>query len=190
MSAHLIEVEHHGNLQTNRGTTRRVVSFEEWPSLINVVTRSQQVVEPPKARNSPLAPEEIEITYLPRNDPLMILYRHYLLQRFKKRSIVIRSTPSEYGELILANGKPLAAVFYKKEKNVEFISNIEVLPEFTDSHSMMFILSAIHDFRLKTKIPGKTTIYIKQINDILVNSERGREIRTLIRDMNLDLVPI
>ena len=41
LSAHLIEVECHGNLQTNRGTTRQVVSFEERPSLINVVTRSQ-----------------------------------------------------------------------------------------------------------------------------------------------------
>ncbi|MHA1399703.1 MAG: hypothetical protein ACTSQE_05115 [Candidatus Heimdallarchaeaceae archaeon] len=137
-----------------------------------------------------LSNKQIEVIYIPRTDPLLILYRDFLLERFKVRSLFTRSLPSEYAELILGNGKPMAVVHYKAEDNTEYIHNVEILAEYNDMHTLMFIFSAIHDFRNKTKPSGKTKIYIKNVNNIPLKTSTGKDITDLIQSMKLDLAPI
>jgi hypothetical protein len=108
------------------------------------------------------------------------------LKRFKLRSLFTRSVPSDYGEIILKNGEPVALVHIKKVEKVDFINNIEILPEFNDTHTLMFILSAIQEFHNKTKEEGKRTIRIKQINSIPLLSAEGKDYTKLLEDMQID----
>ncbi len=130
--------------------------------------------------------EESEIIYLPRADPLLVLYRSFLLQKFKTRTLFQRSLPSEYGELMLINGLPFAALHMKKAEGIEYINNIELLAGYEDNHTLMLMLTAISDFYNKTKKNGKKTIQIKQINGVHLKSDRARYILTLMNDMQLD----
>ncbi|OLS32579.1 MAG: hypothetical protein HeimAB125_07400 [Candidatus Heimdallarchaeota archaeon AB_125] len=130
--------------------------------------------------------ESVEFTYVPRNDPILILYRNYLLKRFKLRSLFSRSVPSDYGEIILKNGEPIALLHIKKVEKVDFIHNIEILPEFNDTHTLMFIFSAIQEFQNKTRDEDKRTIRIKQINGIPLLSNEGKDYAKLLEDMQID----
>ena len=130
--------------------------------------------------------EQITFVYLPRNDPLIILYRDYLLKRFNLRSFFLRSLPTDFAEMILKDGYPVAALHYKKQENVEYINNIETLPEFSDDHTLMLILSSIQAYYSKVKDRENREIRIRQINGIPLSSESGRKIVALMRDMQLD----
>ncbi|MHA1692786.1 MAG: hypothetical protein ACTSU7_14275 [Candidatus Heimdallarchaeaceae archaeon] len=124
--------------------------------------------------------------YLPRSDPLILLYKDYLLKRFKLRSFFLRSMPTDFAELILKNEEPIAALHFKKQQKVEYINNIEILPEFSDDHNMTFIFSTIQDYFKKTKDKGKDEIRIRQINGIPLSSEAGKKIVSLMNNMQLD----
>ncbi len=124
--------------------------------------------------------------YLPRNDPLILLYKEYLLKRFKLRSFFLRSMPTDFAELILRNEEPIAALHFKKQQKVEYINNIEILPEFNDDHNLMFIFSTIQDYFKKIKDEGKDEIRIRQINSIPLSSEEGKKIVSLMNNMQLD----
>ncbi len=128
----------------------------------------------------------VNFVYLPRADPLILLYKEYLLKRFKLRSFFLRSMPTDFAELILKNEEPIAALHFKKQQKVEYINNIEILPEFSDDHNMMFILSTIQDYFKKTKDKGKDEIRIRQINSIPLGSEEGKKIVSLMNNMQLD----
>ena len=130
--------------------------------------------------------DSVELIYLPRNDPMLIVYRNYLLKRFKLRSLYSRSVPSDYGEIILKNGEPIALLHFKKVEKIDFINNIEILPEFNDTHTLMFIFSAIQEFFNKTKEEGKRIIRIKQINSIPLSSNEGEDYAKLLDDMQID----
>ena len=130
--------------------------------------------------------DSVELIYLPRNDPMLIVYRNYLLKRFKLRSLFSRSVPSDYGEIILKNGEPIALLHIKKAEKIDFINNIEILPEFNDAHTLMFIFSAIHEFFNKTKEEGKRIIRIKRINSIPLSSNEGRDYAKLLDDMQIN----
>ena len=132
--------------------------------------------------------EQASVIYLPRNDPLIALYRTYLLKRFKLKSIFLRALPSEYAELILINGNPVAALHFKKKEKIEYVHNIEILPEYSDTHSLMFIFSSIQDYLNKTKEKSKRQLRIKQIDGIPLYSETGKKYRNLIKDMQLDFL--
>ena len=126
--------------------------------------------------------------YLPRNDPLITLYRTYLLRRFKSRSLFLKSLPTDFAELILINGLPAAALHFKKQEKIEFVNNIEILPEYADSHSIMLLFSTIQTYLNKTKDEGKRQLRIKQINGIPLYSEAGRKFLTLMKDMQVDFL--
>ncbi len=130
--------------------------------------------------------EESEIIYLPRADPLLVLYRSFVLQKFKTRILFQRSLPSEYGELMLINGLPFAAVHMKKVEGIEYINNIELLAGYEDNHTLMLMLTAINDFYNKTKKNGEKTIQIKQINGVHLKSNGARHIIALMDDMKID----
>ena len=98
----------------------------------------------------------------------------------------MKSMPTDFAELILMNGEPVAALHFKKQDRVEFVNNIEILPEYNDSHNLMFIFSAIQDYVNKVKEESQRKIRIKQINGIPLYSESGRKYVTLMKDMNLD----
>jgi DNA-binding transcriptional regulator GbsR (MarR family) len=132
--------------------------------------------------------EQASVIYIPRNDPLIVLYRTYLIRRFKLRSIFLRALPSEYAELVLINGNPAAALHFKKQEKVEYVHNIEILPEYSDTHSMMFVFSSIQEYLDKTKEKSKRQLRIKQIDGIPLYSESGKKYRTLIKDMQLDFL--
>jgi DNA-binding transcriptional regulator GbsR (MarR family) len=135
--------------------------------------------------------ETKEITssfYLPRNDPIITLYRTYLLQRFKSRSLFTRSLPTDFAELILINGLPAAALHFKKQEKIEYVNNIEILPEYADSHSLMLLFSSIQTYLNKTKEEGKRQLRIKQIDGIPLYSEAGRKFLTLMKDMQVDFL--
>ncbi|MHA2309168.1 MAG: hypothetical protein ACXABJ_07815, partial [Candidatus Heimdallarchaeaceae archaeon] len=123
-----------------------------------------------------------------RNDPIITLYRTYLLQRFKLRSLFLRSLPTDFAELILINGLPAAALHFKKQEKIEFVNNIEILPEYADSHSIMLLFSTIQNYLDKTKEEGKRQLRIKQINGIPLYSEAGRKFLTLMKDMQVDFL--
>ena len=130
--------------------------------------------------------DQVTMTYLPRNDPLLVLYRTYLLKRFKLRTLFMKSMPTDFAELILMRGEPVAALHFKKQERIEYVNNIEILPEYNDSHNLMFIFSAIQDYVNKVKEESQRKIRIKQINGIPLYSESGRKYVTLMKDMNLD----
>ncbi len=130
--------------------------------------------------------EDVIITYLSRNDPLLTLYRTYLLKRFRIRSLFSRPLPTEYGEIILMNGEPIAALHVKKAEKIEFVNNIEILPEFTDSHTLMLILSSIQEYLIKTKKDHDRILRIKQINGTSLTSESGKEYVNLLNNMHFD----
>ncbi|MFW9851796.1 MAG: hypothetical protein ACFFDS_02550 [Candidatus Thorarchaeota archaeon] len=132
--------------------------------------------------------ESISMIYIPRNDPLLILYKTYLLRRFKLRSLFLRALPSDYAELILMNGIPVAALHFKKQEKIEYVNNIEILPEYNDSHSLMLIFSSIQEYLNKTNDKGKRQLRIKQINGVLLHSEAGKKYLSLIKDMQLDFL--
>ncbi|MHA1867637.1 MAG: hypothetical protein ACTSXD_06190 [Candidatus Heimdallarchaeaceae archaeon] len=133
---------------------------------------------------------KFETIYIPRTDPIVILYRNELLRRFQSRNAVTRPTVSEYGDIICQNGKPVALIIYRRKQRIEYIHNIETLPEFKDSNMLMHIISSIHDFRYKVKTKGKTPIYVKHVNNIPLSSQAGKEIKNLIHTMQLDVIPI
>jgi len=128
---------------------------------------------------------EVIVTYLPKNEPLLILYRNYLLKRFRLKSLFSRSSPTEYGEIILMNGEPIAALHLKKADKIEYINNIEILPEFTDSHTLMLIFSSIQEYLLKTKDEKDRVMRIKQINGITLNTEGGKKYIELLNNMQI-----
>ncbi|MEE9410449.1 MAG: hypothetical protein V3V41_05940 [Candidatus Heimdallarchaeota archaeon] len=130
--------------------------------------------------------DQVIMTYLPRNDPLLILYRNFLLKRFKIRQFFLKSLPTDFAELILLNGEPAAALHFKKQEKVTYVNNIEILPEFNDSHTLMFIFSAIQEYVTQTKEEAQRKIRIKQINGTALYSEAGRKYVSLLKDMNLD----
>ena len=129
--------------------------------------------------------EEVVLTYLPRNDPLLTLYRNYLLKRFRLRSLFSRSAPSEYGELILMNGEPIAALHVKKVEKVEYVNNIEILPEYTDSHTLMLLFSSIQEYLLDTRDEKDRVLRIKQINGTSLTSDSGKEFVDLLKNMQI-----
>jgi len=94
--------------------------------------------------------------------------------------------PTDFAELILKNEEPIAALHFKKLQKVEYINNIEILPEFNDEHNLMFILSTIQDYFKKTKDKGKDEIRIRQINSIPLSSEEGKKMVSLMNNMQLD----
>ena len=126
--------------------------------------------------------------YLPRNDPIITLYKTYLLRRFKMRSLFLRSLPTDFAELILINGLPAAALHFKKQEKIEYVNNIEILPEYANSHSIMLLFSAIQQYLDKTKEEEKRQLRIKQINGIPLYSEAGRKYLTLMKDMQVDFL--
>jgi len=130
--------------------------------------------------------EKSEIIYLPRADPLLVLYRSFLLQKFKTRNLFQRSLPSEYGELMLINGLPFAAVHMKKAEGIEYINNIELLAGYEDNHTLMLMLTAINNFYNKTKKNSKKTIQIKQINGVHLKSNKAIHIIALMDDIQID----
>ena len=132
--------------------------------------------------------ESISMIYIPRHDPLIILYKNYLLKRFKLKSLFLRALPSDYAELILMNGIPVAALHFKKQDKIEYVNNVEILPEYNDSHSLMLIFGAIQEYLNKTKEKEKRQLRIKQINGVLLHSEAGRKYLSLIKDMQLDFL--
>jgi DNA-binding transcriptional regulator GbsR (MarR family) len=132
--------------------------------------------------------ESISMIYVPRNDPLLTLYKTYLLRRFKLKSLFLRVLPSDYAELVLMNGIPVAALHFKKQEKIEYVNNIEILPEYNDSHSLMLIFSSIQEYLNKTKEKGKRQLRIKQINGVLLHSEAGRKYLSLIKDMKFDFL--
>ena len=132
--------------------------------------------------------DSISMIYIPRNDPLLILYKNYLLKRFKLKSLFLRALPSDYAELVLMNGIPVAALHFKKQEKIEYVNNIEILPEYNDSHSLMLIFSAIQEYLNKTKEKGRRQLRIKQINGVLLHSDAGRKYLSLIKDMQLDFL--
>ncbi len=141
-----------------------------------------------KEESSSKIKEASSSIYLPRNDPIITLYRTYLLKRFKLRSLFLRSLPTDFAELILINGLPAAALHFKKQEKIDFINNIEILPEYADSHSIMLLFSAIQNYLNKTKEEGKRQLRIKQINGIPIYSEAGRKFLTLMKDMQVDFL--
>ncbi|MBY8999749.1 MAG: hypothetical protein KGD64_02435 [Candidatus Heimdallarchaeota archaeon] len=130
--------------------------------------------------------QEANFIYLPRADPLILLYKEYLLKRFKLRSFFLRSLPTDFAELILKNGEPVAALHFKKQEKIDYINNIEILPEFSDDHNLMFILSTVQDYFSRTREKGKSEIRIRQINGVPLNSESGEKIVSLMTNMQLD----
>lgn len=130
--------------------------------------------------------EDVNLTYLSRNDPLLILYKNYLLKRFRLRSLFSRPLPTEFGEIILMNGEPIAALHIKKADKIEYVNNIEILPEFTDSHTLMLILSSIQEYFIKTKEEHNRILRIKQINGTALTTESGREYMNLLNNMQID----
>ena len=128
---------------------------------------------------------EVVLTYLPRNDPLITLYRNYLLKRFRLRTLFSRQLPSEFGEIILMNGEPIAALHIKKVEKIEYVNNIEILPEFTDSHTLMLIMGSIQEYLIKTREDNDRTLRIKQINGTALTSENGKEYVNLLNSMKI-----
>ncbi|MHA1396967.1 MAG: hypothetical protein ACTSSG_06275 [Candidatus Heimdallarchaeaceae archaeon] len=132
--------------------------------------------------------KQVLLTYLPKDEPLLLIYRNYFLKRFKMKSIFLHPLPSDFAELILINGNPMAAIQYKKQAKVQFINNIETLSEFSDTHSLMLIFSALEEYFAKTKQRGTKQIRIKQINGVPLLSDGGKKIVSLIKDMKLDFI--
>ncbi len=130
--------------------------------------------------------EEVNLTYLSRNDPVLTLYRNYLLKRFRLRSLFSRTMPTEFGEIILMNGEPIAALHIKKADTIEYVNNIEILPEFTDSHTLMLILSSIQEYLVKTREEHERVLRIKQINGTALITESGREYVNLLNNMQFE----
>ena len=58
--------------------------------------------------------------------------------------------------------------------------------EFNDTHTLMFIFSAIQEFQNKTRDEDKRTIRIKQINGIPLLSNEGKDYAKLLEDMQID----
>ena len=83
---------------------------------------------------------------------------------------------------------PAAALHFKKQEKIEFVNNIEILPEYADSHSIMLLFSTIQTYLNKTKDEGKRQLRIKQINGIPLYSEAGRKFLTLMKDMQVDFL--
>ena len=83
------------------------------------------------------------------------------------------------------NGEAIAVLHVKKVDKIEFVNNIEILPEFTDSHTLMLILSAIQEYMVKTKEEDDRVLRIKQINGTALTTESGKEYVNLLEDMRI-----
>ncbi len=125
------------------------------------------------------------ISYLPRNDPLIVLYKNIFIKRFKIRKLFLRPLPDNYAELVLKNGLPMAAIHYKQAKKIDYINNIELLAEYNDVHSLIMLFSSIDEYHKKRNKTNQPVL-IKQINGEDLKSSSVQDIANIIRDMQLN----
>ncbi len=130
----------------------------------------------------------IETAYISKNDPIFLLYHSFLTNSFRNYRSKQGYSANNYIEIILADGKPISIVNYRKEDKIEYIQNIETLPEFMDYHSLMLILAEIDEYRKKLANIKKQPLKIKNINNVSLNTPGGRELAAMINNLKLKTI--
>ncbi len=129
---------------------------------------------------------EIELTVIPYDDPLLVIYRTYLLERFTTRTFFSKILPNEYSELVLINGLPMAAIHFKKETEKTIINNIEILPEYDDLNTLVFLFSTIKEYCSAVKTEEMDKLLIRQLNNISIASPTGKKYGHLLEELGID----
>lgn len=130
------------------------------------------------------AKSRMELTYIPHNDPVLVLYKDYLCKGFNIKSLLLRPLPNEYADLVLIGNSPFAAIHFKRINSIEVIHNIEVIGGYSnDNYLIMLLLTKIREHLAKTRPNVETTLEILNFNNLPLSSPTNTKIRELLNNL-------